>query len=136
MFDYAKKVSFIIIWPSANSWYLVDRLTGSLPFAMSVGTPVLTSNAFASVYNLHEGRGVLVAPDVEGLAEEVVGKGADGAPRLTGARHQALIDTIYAYREAVRGQNTRTIDSLLSAVPGGTQAQPLALPNPLTRFYK
>ena len=131
MFDYAKKVSFIIIWPSANSWYVVDRLTGSLPFAMSVGTPVLTSSAFASVYNLHEGRGALVAPDVEALAEELTGEG-----KLTPQRHQALIDTMYSYREEVRKQNTRTLDNLLGAVPGGTQRQPLALPNPLTRFYK
>jgi len=136
VFDYAKKVSFIIIWPSANSWYVVDRLTGSLPFAMSVGTPVLTSSAFASVYNLHEGRGALVAPDVEALAEELTGKGAAGEPKLSPQRHQALIDTVYSYREEVRKQNTRTLDSLLSAVPGGTQVQPLALPNPLTRFYK
>jgi hypothetical protein len=136
VFDYAKKVSFIIIWPSANSWYVVDRLTGSLPFAMSVGTPVLTSSAFASVYNLHEGRGALVAPDVAGLAEELVGKDGAGAPKLTAQRHQALIDTVYSYREEVRKQNTRTLDSLFSAIPGGTQRQPLALPNPLTRFYK
>ena len=111
----------------------MDRLTGSLPFAMSVGTPVLTSAAFASVYGLHEGRGCVVAEDVEGLAAQVVGEGGKG---MAPARHQALVDTLYAYREAVRGQNTRTLDSLLSAVPGSTQVQPLALPNPLTRFYK
>ena len=133
VFEYAKKVSYIIIWPSAKSWYIVDRLTGSLPFAMSVGTPVLTSSAFASVYGLHEGRGCVVADDVEGLAAQVVGEGGKG---MAPARHQALVDTLYAYREAVRGQNTRTLDSLLSAVPGSTQVQPLALPNPLTRFYK
>ena len=134
VFEYAKKVSFIIIWPSAKSWYLVDRLTGSLPFALSVGTPILTSTAFASVYGLHEGRGVVVAPDVQGLAEQVLGKGGEG---MGTARHQALIDTMYAYREAVRGQNTRTLDALLSAVPGeGTQGQPLAMPNPMKRFYE
>ena len=135
VFEYAKKASFIIIWPSAKSWYIVDRLTGSLPFAMSVGIPVLTSEAFASVYGLHEGRGCVVARDVDGLAEQVVGKDEAGKPRMTPERHQALIDTLYGYREAVREQNTRTLDALLSAVPGGTQVQPLALPNPLTRFY-
>ena len=114
----------------------MDRLTGSLPFALSVGTPVLTSSAFASVYGLHEARGVVVADDVDGIARQVVGVDDAGAPLMTPQRHQALIDTLYGYREAVRAQNTRTLDALLSAVPGPTQVQPLALPNPLTRFYK
>lgn len=136
VFEYAKKVSYIIIWPSSNSWYLNDRLTGSLPFAMSVGTPVITSSAFASVYGLHEGRGALVAPDVEGIVEELVGKNDKGAPKMTPERHQSMFDTLYSYREQVRAQNTRTLDSLLSAIPGSTQVQPLVLPNPLVRFYK
>ena len=129
-------MSYIIIWPAEGSWYLIDRLTGALPFALSVGTPVLTSSAFASVYNLHEGRGSLVAQNVEGLVEELTGKDEAGAPRMTQSRHQALIDTTYTYREEVRVQNTRTLDALIGAVPGPSQKQPLALPNPLVRFYE
>jgi hypothetical protein len=123
------------VWPAPNSWYLKDRLTGSLPFSMSVGTPIITSSEFASVYNLHEGRGCLVAVDVDGLVDEIVGVGPDGKPKMTPARHQALIDTTYGYRELVREANLKTLDGLLGSVPGPTQRGPLALPNPLTRFY-
>ena len=134
-FDYAKTAAFIIVWPAKESWYLVDRLTGSLPFALSVGTPLITSSAFASVYAIGETRGAVVADDVEGLARELVGKDDAGAPRMTPARHQALIDATVAYREQVRAQNGRTLDALLGAVPGRTQVAPLALPNPLRRFF-
>ena len=134
-FDYAKTAAFIIIWPAGESWYLVDRLTGSLPFALSVGTPVLTSSAFANVYALGETRGALVADTVEELARQLVGKGDDGAPLFTVERHQTLIDRAFTYREQIRAQNTHTLDSLLGAVPGRTQVHPLALPAPMRRFF-
>lgn len=134
-FDYAKKASFVIIWPSKESWYLVDRLTGALPFAMSAGTPIITSAAFGSVYDLTEMRGVIVAETVEGLLHEIVGVDDKGAPLMTTARLQTLIDRVYLYREQIRHQNLRTIDNMLSAIPGRTQVNPLALPNPIRRHY-
>ena len=128
----AQRVSFIIVWPADNSWYLVDRLTGSLPFALSAGTPIITSSAFAAVYNLHEGRGALVVESVEALAAQLAG----AAPLLTPARYQGLIDTTWAYREAVREKNNGVLDALLGAIPGPTQQGPLALPAAVTRFRR
>lgn len=80
-------------------------------------------------------RGVICAETVEGLLNELVGVDDKGAPLMNNDRLQSLIDRQFAYREQIRHQNLRTLDSLFSAIPGRSQVQPLAIPNPLRRHF-
>jgi len=136
MYERLRHVAFVLVFPSDNSWYNTDRITGALPLALSCVTPVITTTMFATLYgHTAEGNGVVSADGAEAMAAAVssyggparAGGGAPAGgdappppPQPMGeglAEYAALFDAMLAYRTKLIANNHAVIEMVLRGVP-------------------
>ncbi len=48
-----KNINYLCPFTSKNSWYLKDRLTGIIPFALNFNTPLILDKETSQIYNLN-----------------------------------------------------------------------------------
>lgn len=110
----AQAATFLLIYPSATSWYVTDRMTGSLPLAISQGSPIVTTTSFAGVYGMDSSTGVLAAGSAEQAVQMVVG--------TTESQYRGLLDGMASFRLRAWVHAVHTLEDLLLSVPGIGQA--------------
>jgi hypothetical protein len=110
MYDRVRAASYVLIFPSDNSWYVTDRITGALPLAVGAGTPIITTARFADIYGLSPATGAVVGTGAEGLAAAVLA--------VKPPAYAALVTSMSAYRARVGVNNVGVIEMLLRGIPG------------------
>ena len=104
-----RSAAFVLLFPSASSWYLTDRISGAHPMAVSLATPILTTTRFADIYGLSAATGAVAAGDAPSMAAAV----AALAPRA----YADLVAAAVAYRARHVRHNVRAIEDVLEYVP-------------------
>ena len=120
VYERLRRCSFVLIYPGANSWYHSDRVTGALPLAISVGTPVVTTALLADLYGFSAADGFVAADGAEAMAL------AAGDAGHSATRFAALIEGIAALRARLLANNVAVIESVLRGVPAVAKAMAAA----------
>jgi hypothetical protein len=110
MYARVRSAAFVLVFPSAASWYHRDRITGALPLAVSAGTPLVTTDAMAGIYGLSAATGVLHGSTAEELAAATIG--------VSARSYKALVAAVAGYRDRMVANNVAVLELVLSAVPG------------------
>lgn len=106
------RASFMLLFPNEDSWYVTDRVTGAHLMAVGLGTPILTTSRFASIYGLDpETSGTLSGDGPAEMAEAVA---LFDAP----AKYARLVAAAAAFRARQVLHNREAIESVLQYVPG------------------
>jgi hypothetical protein len=106
------RASFMLLFPNEDSWYVMDRVTGAHLMAVGLGTPILTTSQFASIYGLGpETSGTLSGDGPAEMAEAVA---LFDAP----AKYARLVAAASAFRARQVLHNREAIESVLQYVPG------------------
>ena len=106
------RASFLLLFPSEYSWYLMDRVTGAHLMAVGLGTPILTTSRFASIYGLDPETSGTVSGDGPAEMAEAV------AQFDTPVKRARLVAAAAAYRTQQVRHNREAIESVLQYVPG------------------
>ena len=113
VYERLRRCSFVLVFPGQGSWYTADRVTGALPLAISVGTPIVTTRLLADLYGFSEAGAGVVAAD----GAEAMGAVGNSAPR-----YAALVAAVAAYRTRLLANNVAVIELVLRGVPAVARA--------------
>ena len=106
------RASFMLIFPNDVSWYVTDRVTGAHLMAVGLGTPILTTSRFASIYGYSpEVSGTLSGGSPTQMAEAI-------AMYDSPAKYARLVAAASEYRTRQVLHNREAIESVLKYVPG------------------
>ena len=109
IYERIRKASYVLIFPSENSWYHTDRITGALPLAVSVGTPIITTKMMKDIYGINHNQGILFGNNPTELS--------DATLSIDDNLYTSLVQNISKYRRRLIRNNVAVIEMVMKGIP-------------------
>lgn len=109
IYERIRKASYVLIFPSDSSWYHTDRITGALPLAVSVGTPIVTTQIMSEIYGINSNQGILYGNNPTELSDSMLS--------INDSQYTSLVKNITRYRRRLIRNNVAVIEMVMKGIP-------------------